>query len=131
MEWWIAVSELARNFGLVGAAAIGLVLGGMRVVAANRQAVAAQHQAELARRGHVAEIFNRAVGQLDDEKLQIRLGAIYTLRQIAHDFPDLAGAVLELLNVYMRENAVEYGDAAVPPDVQEIMRILTKPGEER
>jgi hypothetical protein len=59
MEWWIAVSELARNFGLVGAAAIGLVLGGMRVVAANRQARAAQHQAELARRGHVAELFNR------------------------------------------------------------------------
>jgi hypothetical protein len=59
------------------------------------------------------------------------LGAIYTLRQIAQDFPDLAGAVLELLNVYMRENAVDYGDAAVPPDVQEIMHILTKPGEER
>jgi hypothetical protein len=131
MEWWVVVSELARNFGLVGAAVIGLVLGGMRVVAANRQARAALHQAELARRGHVAELFNQAVGQLDDEKLQIRLGAIYTLRQIAHDFPDLAGAVLELLNVYMRENAVDYGDAAVPPDVQEIMRILTKPGGER
>jgi hypothetical protein len=115
MDWWTAVSELVRNFGLVGAAVIGLVLGGMRVVAANRQARAAQHQAELARRGHVAELFNRAVSQLDDQKLQIRLGAIYTLRQIASDFPDLAGAVLELLNVYMRENAVDYGDAAVPP----------------
>jgi hypothetical protein len=124
MEWWITVSELVRNFGLLAAAVIGLILGGMRVVAANRQAHAAQRQAELARRGHVAELFNRAVGQLDDEKLQIRLGAIYTLRQIAHDFPDLAGAVLELLNVYMRENAVGYGDADPPPDVQEIMRIL-------
>jgi hypothetical protein len=31
----------------------------------------------------------------------------------------------------MRENAVDYGDASVPPDVQEIMRILTKSGEER
>ena len=114
MEWWIAVSELVRNFGLLVAAVIGLVLGGMRVVAANRQARAAQRQAELARRDHVAELFNRAVGQLDDQKLQIRLGAIYTLRQIAYDFPDLAGAVLELLNVYMRENAVDYGDASVP-----------------
>ena len=97
-------------------------------MAANGQARAAQHQAELARRGYVAELFNRAVGQLDDEKLQIRLGAIYTLRQIAHDFSGLAGAVLELLNVNMRENAFEYGDSAVPPNVQEI---LTKPGEER
>ena len=78
MEWWVAVSELTRNFGLVGAAVIGVILGGMRVLAANRQADAALRQAELARRGHVAELFNRAVGQLDDPKLQIRLGAIYT-----------------------------------------------------
>jgi hypothetical protein len=127
VEWWIAVSELTRNFGLVGAAVVGLVLAGMRVIAANRQARASLRQAELARRDHVAELFNRAVGQLDDSKLQVRLGAIYTLRQIARDFPDLAGAVLELLNVYMRENATNYGDDEPPPDVQEIIRILTKP----
>lgn len=100
---------------------------GMRVLVANRQADAALRQAELARRGHVAELFNRAVGQLDDPKVQVRLGAIYTLRQIAQDFPDLAGAVLELLNAYMRESARDYGDAPVPADVQEIMRILTRP----
>jgi hypothetical protein len=34
-------------------------------------------QAELARRDHVAELFNRAVGQLKDEKLEVRLGAIF------------------------------------------------------
>jgi hypothetical protein len=124
MEWWIAVSELVRNFGLVGAAIIGLILGGMRVVAANRQAQAALRQAELARRDHVAELFNRAVGQLDDSKLQVRLGAIYTLRQIEQDFPDLAGAVFELLSAYLRENAVDYGDAEPPVDVREITRIL-------
>jgi hypothetical protein len=128
MEWWIAVSELVRNFGLLAAAVIGLILGGMRVVAANRQARASLDQAALSRRDRVAELFNRAVGQLDDpNKLQVRLGAIYTLRQIAHDFPDLAGAVLELLNVYMREHAADYGDDEPPPDVQEIIRILTKP----
>jgi hypothetical protein len=124
MEWWIDVSELARNFGLVGAAVIGLILGGMRVVAANRQAQAALRQAELARRDHVAELFNRAVGQLDDPKFQVRLGAIYTLQQILQDFPDLAGAVLELLSAYLRENAVDYGDAVPPVDVREITRIL-------
>jgi len=81
MDWWIAVSEPVRNFGLLGAAGIGLILGAMRVVAANRQANAALRQAELARRDHVADLFNRAVGQLDDPKLQVRLGAIYTLRR--------------------------------------------------
>ena len=80
LAWWISISELARNFGLVLAGVIGLWLAGMRVLAANRQAQAALGQSALARRGHVAELFNRAVGQLDDPKLQIRLGAIYTLR---------------------------------------------------
>ena len=99
MEGWVVVSEPVRNLGLFGAAVVGLILAGMRVVAANRQAQAAIRQAELSRRDHVAELFNRAVGQLDDPKLQVRLGAIYTLRQIAQDFPNLtpgAGAANDL-----------------------------------
>jgi HEAT repeat protein len=124
MEWWIAVSELVRNFGLLGAAVVGVVLAGFRVVAANRQADAALRQAELARRDHVAELFNRAVGQLDDEKLQVRLGAIYTLGQIARDFPDLTDAVSDLLSVYARHSTLDYGEGEPPVDIREIMRIL-------
>ena len=41
MDAWIVISELVRNFGLIGVAVAGLILGGMRVVAANRQAQAA------------------------------------------------------------------------------------------
>jgi hypothetical protein len=80
------------------------------VVAADRQADAALRQAELARRDHVAELFNRAVGQLDDEKLQVRLGAIYMLGQISRDFPDLTDAVSDLLSVYARQSALDYGE---------------------
>ena len=125
MEGWVVVSELVRNFGLLGAAVVGLILAGMRVAAANRQAQAALRQAELSRRDHVAELFNRAVGQLDDPKLQVRLGAIYTLRQIAQDFPDLTAPVLELLAIYVREAGRTYDDPAIAPDVREIMRIVT------
>jgi hypothetical protein len=103
MEWWIDLSEVIRNFGLLAAAVAGVGLAALRVVAANRQANASLRQAELARREHVAALFNRAVEQLDHEKLQVRLGAIYTLRQIGADFPDLTGAVFELLSAYLRE----------------------------
>jgi hypothetical protein len=34
MQWWIAVSELIRNFGLLGAAVVGVILAAFRVVAA-------------------------------------------------------------------------------------------------
>ncbi|BGE84458.1 hypothetical protein Ms3S1_08940 [Methylosinus sp. 3S-1] len=58
--------------------------------------------------------FNRAVGQLRDEKLEVRLGAIFTLEQICLDFSDLSGPVLQLLTIYLRESAVNYGEAEPP-----------------
>src|SRR5215467_11375948 len=107
MSALIAISEIIRNLGLLVVAVYGLYLAWLRVSAANRQAEAslnqseaAINQAELLRRGHVAELFNRAVGQLSDAKLEVRLGAIYTLRQIARDFLDLAEPTFELLSSY-------------------------------
>ncbi|HEX6015617.1 MAG TPA: hypothetical protein VFY87_28205 [Geminicoccaceae bacterium] len=72
------------------------------------------------------------MGQLDDPKLQIRLGAIYTLRQIRGDFPDLAEMVTELLTAYLRDSVPSYGDAAPPADVKEIIEVLkTRPEIQR
>jgi len=128
MDWWIQFSEVVRNFSVPIGGALGLYLAWLRVTAANQQAVASIGQAELSRRNHVDELFNRAVGQLTDEKLEIRLGAIYTLRKISRDFPDLTGAVFELFNAFIRENKVDYGDKEPPVDVREIIELIkTKP----
>lgn len=124
MEEWTALSEILRNLSLTLVAVLGLYLAWRRVSAANRQAEAALRQADLARRDHVAELFNRAVGQLGHESLEVRLGAIYTLRQIGRDFPDLSEPTLELLSAYLRENAVTYGNDEPPVDVREIMKTL-------
>lgn len=125
---WLTISEIVRNFGLVVGGVIGgtigIYLAWKRVIASTRQAEASLQQAELARRDHVAELFNRAVGQLTDGKLEIRLGAIYTLRQIARDFPDLSGPTFELLSTYLRESGKNYGDNEPPVDVREIMNII-------
>jgi hypothetical protein len=120
-------SEIVRNLGLVVAALIGIYLAWKRVTASTRQADATLQQAELARRGHVAELFNRAVGQLTDVKLEVRLGAIYaiyTLRQIARDFPDLAEPTYELLSTDLRESVGKYEGDEPPIDVREIMKTL-------
>ena len=124
MDDWVQLSEIVRNLGLIVVAGIGIWLAYGRVTAANRQAEASLRQAELARRDHVAELFNRAVGQLCSEQLEVRLGAVYTLRQILQDFPDLSVAVLELLGAYIRESGTDYGDASPPADIREIVRIL-------
>jgi hypothetical protein len=96
------------------------------VVASNRQAEAQLRQAELARRDHIAELFNRAVGQLKDEKPEFRLGAIFTLGQICTDFRDLSGPVIQLLTTYLKQEKVNYGETDTPADITEIVRIITQ-----
>jgi hypothetical protein len=120
----VQLSDIIRNLGLVLAAGIGIYLAWRRVSAATRQADASLQQAEMARRDHVSELFNRAVGQLTADKLEIRLGAIYTLRQIARDFPDLSRPTFELLSTYLTESAGRYGDHEPPVDVQEIVKTI-------
>jgi hypothetical protein len=137
IQFWLQLSEVVRNLGLIGAGGIGLWIAWLRVRAANRQAEAAiqqsaiaNEQAKLARREHVAELFNQAVGQLSDRKLEIRLGAIYTLREITNDFPDLDKATIELLSAYVRTKTKRHAMSGMPVDMAEIMNIIVaKTGE--
>ncbi|WP_349360566.1 hypothetical protein [Stappia sp.] len=131
MEWLLSRTEEIRNWFLVVGGTFGLYLAWLRVTAANRQADAQLRQSELARRGHVSELFNRAVGQLGDDRLEIRLGAIFTLRQLCFDFDDLAEPVIQLLTAYIRDRQNDYGDEPPPVDVQEIAAILRDLSERR
>jgi hypothetical protein len=63
LAYLIQVSELVRNYGLIAAAGIGVILAWWRSLASNRQAIAALRQAEVAQRNHIVEMFNRAVDQ--------------------------------------------------------------------
>jgi hypothetical protein len=124
MADWIAISELFRNAAITFAAIVGAVLAWRQLSPAALQAKSANAQAELARRAHVLELFNRAAGQLRDPNLEIRLAAIYVLREVAKDFPDLSTPVFELLQAYLRVGNIDYGDDEPPIDVQEITKVL-------
>ena len=103
-----AALEMVRDLGLAVAAFADTTL----------------RQVELAGRRHAMELFNQAAEKLTDARLEVRLGAVYTLRQIACDFPDLAEPTLELLSTYLHESAGEYEDDEPPIDVREIIRTL-------
>jgi hypothetical protein len=128
LAYLIQVSELIRNYGLVAAGAIGVLLAWWRTRASNRQAVAALQQAEVAQRNHVVEIFNRAIDQLGSEKLEVRLGAIYTLKRISRDpqYADYRLPILETLAAYVRERSRDDTDAEPAVDVREIMKFLNE-----
>jgi hypothetical protein len=131
MQYWVSLSEIIKNIGLVIGGAIGIYLAWKRVVASNKQADAQLRQAELSRRDHVAELFNRAVGQLKDEKLEIRLGAILTLGQICMDFRDLSDPVIQLLSTYLKQEKVDYGETDAPADIEEIIRVIAVMSQNR
>lgn len=124
MSNWVALSEIVRNAALALAAFVGTYLAWRQLSPAALQARSANAQAELARRAHVTELFNRAVGQLRDPKLEVRLAAVYVLREVAKDFPDLSNPIFELFQAYLRGGAIDYGDEEPPIDIREIVKLL-------
>jgi len=128
VAYLIQISELIRNYGLIVAAGLGLILAWWRSRASNRQAIAALKQAEVAHRNHVVEMFNRAIDQLGSEKLEVRLGAIYTRKRISRDpqYVDYKIPILETLTAYVRERTRLEANAEPPVDVREIMKFLNE-----
>jgi Pentapeptide repeats (8 copies) len=58
----------------------------------------------LNREGQITERFTRAVEQLGDKKLDIRLGGIYALERIARDSKTHYEPVIEVLTAFLREH---------------------------
>ena len=100
MGGWVALSEIVRNAALAVAAFVGAYLAWRQLSPVASQARAASTQVELARR------------------------AIYVLREVAKDFPDLSNPIFELLQAYLRASEINYGDDQPPIDIQEIIKLL-------
>ncbi|MHC5729633.1 MAG: pentapeptide repeat-containing protein, partial [Nostoc sp.] len=73
--------------------------------AANKSAEAALKNAEAAQDKQITERFAKAIEQLGNEKIETRLGAIYTLERIAKDSKDDHWTIMEVLTAFVRENA--------------------------
>lgn len=60
---------------------------------------------EPGRENSTSERLYQAIGQLGSLQIETRLGAIYTLEQIARDCPNDHWAIIELFAAFIRENA--------------------------
>jgi hypothetical protein len=72
-------------------------------------------------------MFNRAIDQLGNDKLEVRLGAIYTLKRLSGDphYVDYRLPILETLTAYVRERSPAETGSEQPVDIREIMKFLT------
>jgi uncharacterized protein YjbI with pentapeptide repeats len=88
---------------------VGSIVGALNL-AHNRRVLdetQRQNQAllELQRRGQVTDRFGKAIEQLGSDSLELRLGAIYGLEQIARDSLELQGPILEILTAFVRQHS--------------------------
>jgi hypothetical protein len=107
---WLKLRPQAAFFaaGVVGVLLL-LVYGGVTAAVA---AVAAwialmRHfaQTEADRQRRIAESFSKAVEQLGSDKLEVRLGGIYSLERISKESQDEYWTVMENLTAFIRERS--------------------------
>lgn len=64
-----------------------------------------ERQLQVALEGQITERFTRAIDQLGNEELFVRVGGIYSLERIARDSPPDHWTVVEILTAFVRERA--------------------------
>ncbi len=96
---------LIQAFGGI-AIAIGLYLTYRRISTAEENTSLAQESLKVSRDGQVTERFTRAIDQLGNQSMEIRLGGIYSLAQIARQYAeDYHWTVVEVLSAFLRKHA--------------------------
>jgi uncharacterized protein YjbI with pentapeptide repeats len=93
--------------------------------AALKNAEAALKNAVIAEDKQITERFAKAIEQLGSEKIEVRLGAIYTLERIAKDSPKDHWTIMEILTAFVRENAPKKPEEKKTEDTQQILKIRT------
>jgi hypothetical protein len=95
---------------------------------AAQQAGIARRQAEIARERHeaqtnadrerrITESFTKAVDQLGNEELPVRLGGIYALERLSQESEFHYWPIMEILTGFVRERARWKDDTALPQEI--------------
>jgi hypothetical protein len=118
-QGWKTVAAVAAS--LVAIATAGVAIQTFRV---SQQTLGVSEQALHANtRQQTSDRFVKAIEQLGNDKLNIRLGGIYGLEQLARDSPSEHPTAYEILETFVRDNApLGKGMCAIPgttiaPDV--------------
>lgn len=81
---------------------VSLILTGANLAVTQRET---EKNRSLALEGQITDRFTKAIAQLGDEKIEVRLGGIYALERVANDSEKDYWTIMEVLTAYVRENA--------------------------
>ena len=95
----------------------------------------------LSREGQVTDRYTKAITQLGDEKLDVRIGGIYALERVARDSARDHTTVMEVLTAFIREHSQEQWPQSDPggreqersprPDVRAAVTVVGRRDAER
>ncbi|MEU0544810.1 pentapeptide repeat-containing protein [Nocardia sp. NPDC005978] len=96
----------------------------------NESLRATSDQAGLARQTAITDRFAKAIEQLGNEKLDVRLGGVYLLERLATDSPNDRPQIFEVLSAFVRTHAPNTAacdaspEAKVSVDVQAVLTVI-------
>jgi uncharacterized protein YjbI with pentapeptide repeats len=108
-QWYSAnatvVNPIGTFVGAVAAFATAATLAWAGVRNARTAALRHEEQTKADSQRRITESFSKAIEQLASEKIELRLGGIYTLERISRESPDDYWVVMETLTAFVREHA--------------------------
>lgn len=129
---------LAQILGGI-AIGIGLYYTWRRITIAEEDLKITQENLKVAQESQITERFTRAIDQLGNEKIEIRLGGIYALERISMESDKDYLPIMKILAAYIREKSsvtkknIETKEAdeqnksnRLPTDIQVILEVICK-----
>ena len=137
-----SLSTTIRNLGLVVGGIEAILLAAWRSIVAQRQAAAAQRQADTSQQGLLNERYQREAEMLGSEVLSVRIGGVYALDRLAAEHPEQYHIqVMELLCAFARnptkrgtegeatemhsENDQWFSEPTIREDVQAVLTAIS------
>jgi hypothetical protein len=108
-HWYLAnataINPIRAFVGAVGAFVTAATLAWAAVRNARTAALRHEEQTKADHQRRITESFSKGIEQLASEKIEARLGGIYTLERISRESPDDYSVVIETLTAFVREHA--------------------------
>ena len=127
LNWYVAPTKPSARKDLV--LALAQILGGTALLSG---LYFTWSTLQVNREGQITERFTRAIDQLGSEKLEIRLGGIYSLERISRESEADHWSIMEVLTAYVRQHSSwQPGEPSkkpdgLPADIQAIITVLRR-----
>ncbi|MCI4667456.1 MAG: pentapeptide repeat-containing protein [Bacteroidia bacterium] len=99
--------------------AIGLYINWRRIKAQEEAVIATQKSIRITEEGQITERYTKAIEQLGNPEMAIRIGGIYALERIAKDSPNDHWTIMEVLSAFIR-----YGGFRINEKIEDIKSSL-------